>query len=109
MVSIGFVYFCSVIKNNYELQNDGTMKNILSKRTFIVLPLFLFSLHPLWGQKSNFKNDICIPGKLYMLSDIRNDVFVEALIKRWRPYNDFVRFSGDCVYSRKLKKQFLYA
>ena len=34
--------FCSVIKNNYELQNDGTMKNILSKRTFIVLPLFLF-------------------------------------------------------------------
>ena len=66
MVSIGFVYFCSVIKNNYELQNDGTMKNILSKRTFIVLPLFLFSLHPLWGQKSNFKNDICIPGKLYL-------------------------------------------
>ena len=104
MVSIGFVYFCSVIKNNYELQNDGTMKNILSKRTFIVLPLFLFSLHPLWGQKSNFKNDICIPGKLYMLSDIRNDVFVEALIKRWRPYNDFVRFSGDCVYSRKLNR-----
>lgn len=80
------------------------MKNILSKRTFIVLPLFLFSLHPLWGQKSNFKNDICIPGKLYMLSDIRNDVFVEALIKRWRPYNDFVRFSGDCVYSRKLNR-----
>ena len=104
MVSMGFVYFCSVIKNNYELQNDGTMKNILSKRTFIVLPLFLFSLHPLWGQKSNFKNDICIPGKLYMLSDIRNDVFVEALIKRWRPYNDFVRFSGDCVYSRKLNR-----
>ena len=39
-----------------------------------------------------------------MLSDIRNDVFVEALIKRWRPYNDFVRFSGDCVYSRKLNR-----
>ena len=35
MVSIGFVYFCSVIKNNYELQNDGTMKNILSKRYIV--------------------------------------------------------------------------
>ena len=39
-----------------------------------------------------FVNDICLPSKLYMLSDARNEMFVKAFLKRWRPYNDFVRF-----------------
>lgn len=42
-----------------------------------------------------FVNDICLPSSLYMLSDTQNDIFVKPFIKRWRPYNDFVRFSSD--------------
>lgn len=81
-----------------------TMRNILSKTTLIVILLFFIPDYLLWGQAGGFRNDICIPGKLYMLSDARNDIFVEALIKRWRPYDDYVRFSGDCIFSRKLDR-----
>lgn len=81
-----------------------TMRNILSKTTLIVILLFFIPDYLLWGQTGGFRNDICIPGKLYMLSDVRNDIFVEALIKRWRPYDDYVRFSGDCIFSRKLDR-----
>lgn len=49
-----------------------------------------------------FKNDICLPSKLYMLSDVQNDIFVEPLIKRWRPFNDVVRFSGSAKFQKKL-------
>ena len=41
-----------------------------------------------------FVNDICLPSSLYMLSDTQNDIFVKPFIKRWRPYNDYVRFSS---------------
>jgi len=52
----------------------------------------------------NTDNDICIPSVLYMLSDTRNDIFIEPLIKRWKPYDDFVRFSGNASYSRRLMR-----
>ncbi|WP_218129638.1 hypothetical protein [Kriegella aquimaris] len=39
-----------------------------------------------------------------MLSGTQNDIFVEPLIKRWRPYNDVVRFSGSSEYSRRLQR-----
>lgn len=32
-----------------------------------------------------------------MLEGVQNDIFVLPLIKRWRPYNDVVRFSGTVV------------
>ncbi|MBD0777804.1 hypothetical protein HPE56_08365 [Maribacter sp. ANRC-HE7] len=51
-----------------------------------------------------FTNDICLPSMLYMLSGMQNDIFVEPLIKRWRPYNDVVRFSGSTEYSRRLQR-----
>ncbi|MFC4677029.1 hypothetical protein [Dysgonomonas termitidis] len=51
-----------------------------------------------------FSNDICLPSKLYMLSHVQNNIFVEPLIKRWRPYNDVVRFSGTVEYERKLQR-----
>lgn len=60
-----------------------------------------------FGQKSDqieFVNDICLPGKLYMLEGVQNDIFVQPLIKRWRPDNDVVRFSGTANYSRKLQE-----
>jgi len=53
---------------------------------------------------SIFVNDICLPSKLYMLSGVQNDIFVEPLIKRWRPYNDVVRFSGTAKFQRRLQK-----
>lgn len=43
----------------------------------------------------NLKNDICLPKYLYMLSDTRNDVFVEPFIRRWRPSSDIVRFNSQ--------------
>jgi hypothetical protein len=55
-------------------------------------------------EKVLFQNDICIPRTVYMLSDLRNNIFIEPLLKRWRPYNDFVRFTGNAKYSRRLEK-----
>lgn len=49
-----------------------------------------------------FVNDICIPSKLYMLSGVQNDIFVEPLIKRWKPFDDVVRFSGTAIFQRRL-------
>lgn len=40
-----------------------------------------------------FVNDICLPSKLWMLSDVQNEIYVQPFLKRWRPYDDFVRFS----------------
>jgi hypothetical protein len=51
-----------------------------------------------------FRNDICLPSKLYMLNGVQNNVFVEPLIKRWRPYNDVVRFSGTVQFQRRLER-----
>jgi hypothetical protein len=56
------------------------------------------------GENAIFKNDICLPSKLYMLSGVQNDIFVEPLIKRWRPYNDVVRFSGTAKFQRRLQR-----
>ena len=50
-------------------------------------------------------NDICLPSHLYMLSDTPNEMFVQPMLKRWRPYDDFVRFDMDRKYgsfSRRL-------
>ena len=51
-----------------------------------------------------FVNDICLPSALYMLADTPNDVFVQPFLKRWRPYNDFVRFAmkDKNAFSRRL-------
>jgi len=54
--------------------------------------------------KPPFKNDICLPAKLYMLSEVQNNIFVEPLIKRWRPYDDVVRFSGTAKFQRRLQR-----
>ncbi|MDP4201156.1 MAG: hypothetical protein Q8861_00550 [Bacteroidota bacterium] len=51
-----------------------------------------------------FRNDICLPSTLYMLDGVQNNVFVEPLIKRWRPYNDVVRFSGTVKFQRRLER-----
>ncbi len=53
-----------------------------------------------------FVNDICLPSKLWLLSDTQNDLFVQPFLKRWRPYDDFVRFSlntgGRDAFARRL-------
>jgi len=57
-----------------------------------------------WDARA-FTNDICLPSKLWMLSEARNDVFFKAMTKRWRPYNDFVRCeikSSGCRFQRHL-------
>ncbi|CAL1518756.1 hypothetical protein [Chitinophaga sp. MM2321] len=51
-----------------------------------------------------FVNDICLPARLYMLSGVENNIFVEPLLKRWRPYDDVVRFSGSTIFQRRLAR-----
>ncbi|WP_051291311.1 hypothetical protein [Pedobacter glucosidilyticus] len=80
----------------------------------VIVLWFLFTYHAAAQRKQNrkgnneignvFKNDITVPSKFYMLSGIQNDLFVEPIIKRWRPYDDVVRFSGTANYSRRLQR-----
>jgi len=51
-----------------------------------------------------FTNDICMPSSIYMLNDVQNNIFVEPVIKRWRPYNDVIRFAGTVNYQRRLER-----
>ena len=50
-----------------------------------------------------FVNDICLPSSLYLLSDTRNDLFVQPFLKRWRPYDDYVRFAMDRKFGRFMR------
>ena len=69
-----------------------------------IATLFLiFFIYRANGQNT-FNNDICVPETLYMLEGVQNDIFVEPLIKRWRPFNDIVRFSGSADFSRVLQR-----
>ncbi|MFT7035466.1 MAG: hypothetical protein ACJA2S_003990 [Cyclobacteriaceae bacterium] len=77
-------------------------KNISIGRYCIFILAFSISFYESSGQ--SFENDICLPSKLYMLSDTQNDIFTEPLIKRWRPYNDVVRFTGTATYQRRLQR-----
>lgn len=79
------------------------MKNtqVELKRFLLTSGMLLLMCMSLWSETKVFQNDICIPRKLYMLSGVENRVYVEAILKRWRPYNDFVRFSGNCSFSEK--------
>jgi len=79
------------------------MKTLDIVKFFIIVLLCPF-LASAQNKLKLFTNDICLPSKLYMLSDTQNDIFVEPLIKRWRPYNDVVRFSGSAEYSRRLQR-----
>lgn len=71
------------------------------KSLLIFLVLLILNLS---AQNTTFINDICLPSKQYMLSGVQNDMFIPTFLKRWRPYNDFVRFSGTTVYSRRYEK-----
>lgn len=62
-----------------------------------------------WGmcvsaQTTGFRNEISVPGKVYMLSGVDNTLFIEPIMKRWRLYDDIVRFSGDAAYTRRTSR-----
>lgn len=53
----------------------------------------------------SFTNDIALPSTMYVLADTQSDFFVKPMIKRWRPHDDFVRFSmnaGNKAFMRRL-------
>ncbi|MDP4227656.1 MAG: hypothetical protein Q8910_14890, partial [Bacteroidota bacterium] len=54
-------------------------------------------------ERQDLLNDICLPSVTYMLSNTQNDLFVEPFIKRWRPYEQYVRFEGT-KFSRRLQR-----
>ncbi|MBS1631434.1 MAG: hypothetical protein JST10_02565 [Bacteroidetes bacterium] len=81
-------------KNNFKLHSEHLRVWKSS------LQMHEIELHP----APAFINDICLPSKLYMLSGVQNDIFVEPLVKRWRPYNDVVQFSGTARFQRRLQR-----
>ena len=40
----------------------------------------------------NFVNDIVFPRNTYMMSGCDNEIYFQPFLKRWRPYDDFIRF-----------------
>ncbi|WP_236972800.1 hypothetical protein [Membranihabitans marinus] len=83
---------------------DVEFSSVKSRMVLIYLAVLFCGV--LKGQEGlrSFQNDICLPSVLYMLSETENDIFVEPLMKRWRPYNDVVRFSGSVDYTRRLQR-----
>ena len=80
------------------------MKN---KQYFIATVFCLFLTVSIFAQVKSqpvFSNDISLPAKQYMMAGVQNDMFVQTFLKRWRPYNDFVRFSGTANYVRRYEK-----
>ena len=53
---------------------------------------------------ARFVNDICLPSQLWMLDGVQNEIFCRPFVKRWRPYDDYVRFSmpKTCQFFRRL-------
>lgn len=49
-------------------------------------------------------NDIVMPSKHYVLSGVQSDFFADAIMKRWRPYHEDVRFSGSAPFLRRLHR-----
>ena len=71
------------------------------KTPIFLINLILFLSLNLSAQTGGFVNDICLPTKQYLLFGVQNDLFIQTFIKRWRPYNDFVRFGGTAKYERR--------
>ena len=92
LIVVSFLFFIPL--NNYAGEKNKKKKLVTESS---------FSEENLQKRKP-FQNDICIPAKLYMLSGVQNNVFVEPLIKRWRPYDDVVRFSGSAKFQRCLQR-----
>lgn len=76
-------------------------------KIIIVIVFSLFFNLTNYAQKEKsaiFVNDISFPRKQYMLNGVQNDMFIQTFLKRWRPYNDFVRFRGTANYLRHYEK-----
>ena len=71
------------------------------KKQIVFYLFILMASFSLSAQNERFTNDICLPSKHYLLSGVQNDFFIQSFIKRWRPYNDFVRFGGTAKYERR--------
>ena len=80
----------------------------MNSSRFLIIVIFslIFSLSFLVETKSQpaYSNDISLPAKQYMMAGVQNNMFVQTFLKRWRPYNDFVRFSGTAKYVRRYEK-----
>lgn len=51
------------------------------------------------------ENDIVLPAKMYMLTGgVQHDIFVEPFIKRYRPNDEDVRFSGTTSWRRRFQR-----
>lgn len=68
----------------------------------IILIGLLMTFHNSLAQ--SFKNDICFPSEIYLLDSVQNNIFIQPFLKRWRPDNNFVRFSGNIPFLKRVEK-----
>ncbi len=47
-----------------------------------------------------FVNEICLPSKQYLMEGVANEFNSPSFTKRWRPYNDYIRYGGSVEYSK---------
>jgi hypothetical protein len=101
----GIIIFFLVVSMSFKKDNDAFVRINHPDSTYFELSNNKTSI-PIEPDIcfSRFENDICLPSKLYMLSGVQNDIFIEPLIKRWRPLNDVVRFSGTIQFQRRLQR-----
>ena len=78
--------------------NHVMAQNVVKRKAIVVK-----KEQPLEINKA-FKNDIIIPAQFYMLAGVQNDLFVEPFIKRWKPFDEVVRFGGNGNYLRRLER-----
>ena len=72
------------------------LKNIAIALSFIVAIL------PAKRNAGTDGNDIALPSELYMLPKSSNNLFSQSYIRRWNPYEYYVRVNGDCFFERRL-------
>lgn len=77
----------------------------MNRKNLILAILLLCYSYPSAGQNPNNINDIAFPSKTYIMESVNNDIYIQTFLRRWRPYNDFVRFSGSAKYDLRLEKK----
>ncbi|HPK76092.1 MAG TPA: hypothetical protein PLM57_14925, partial [Candidatus Latescibacteria bacterium] len=92
----------------YGVIKNGKWKRAFPKSTAAVSVCNLadgsVSVPPVAAGSGRVANDISLPSQLWMLSDTQNDIFVKPILKRWRPYDDFVRFDMDRKYPKFMRR-----
>lgn len=57
----------------------------------LLLLFMLISILPTAAQNCCFRNNITYPQSTYIMTGVDNEIFFQPILKRWRPYNYYLR------------------